>query len=98
MVGMRKRRRLRENDVGICASESERVYARQSFAICFREGLEFGRDPQFQFVEIDVRIRRSEMQASGNFTMLKNKHRFHESCDTGGRFQMSQISLHRTDR
>ena len=44
MVGVRKRRRrLRENDVRICAAESERVYARQAFAVCFREGLGVGR-------------------------------------------------------
>src|SRR5947208_1957983 len=99
MVRVRKRwRRLRENHVRIGATESERIYACEPFAVCFRERLDLSWHSQFQFFEIDVRIRRSEMQASRNFTMLKNQHRFQKARDPGSRLEMSQIAFHRPDR
>ena len=99
MVRVRKeRRRLRQNDVRIRAPEPERVYPGQAFAICFRERLDLGRHSQFQFVKIDVRTRRREMNAAGNFTMLKNEHRFQKSRDPGGGFEMSEVRLDGTDR
>src|SRR5260370_28235922 len=93
MIRLRNRWRLRQNDVRVCAAESKRVYACQPFTIGFRERLGVRRHAQFQFIEIDVRIRGTEMQAARNFTMLKNQHRFQESGNAGGSFKMANIRL-----
>ena len=86
MFPMRKRWRLGQNNVSVCAAESERVHPGESFAIRFREGFDLCRDAQLQFFEIDVRTRRGEMQTRGNLAALKNQHCLHQSGDTGRGF------------
>src|SRR4051812_13613366 len=98
MFPVREQWRLRQNNMGVCASESERIYANEPFSICFRERFDRRRDAEFQFFEIDMRTRRGEVQARGNLTVLEDQHRFHKSRDTGGCLEMTQICLNRTDR
>src|SRR4051812_42257126 len=93
-----ERRRLRQDNVSVRTSESKGVYAGEPFSVGLREWFERGRDSQLQFIEIDVRIGRREMQAAGNLAVLKDQHRFDESCHTGGSFEVAYIGLDRTNR
>src|SRR4051812_45861574 len=98
MVRMRTRWRFRKDDVGVCAAESERVYAGQSFAIRFRKRLERRWNAQLQFFEIDVWIRGSEMQTRGNLPVLENEHGLHQAGDARCRFEMAHVCFHRANR
>src|SRR6266480_1928011 len=97
MDEVRKRRRLRQNNVRIGAAETKRVYAGQAFAIRFRQRLDRRRNTQLQFLEIDVRVRRVEMQTRWNFAVLKYKHRFQKSRHAGGGLEMSEVGFYRAD-
>src|SRR5947209_983113 len=97
MFAVRRRWRLRQDNMSIGAAESEGVYPNQPFSIRFRKWLERSRNSQLQFIEVDVRIRRREMQAAGNLMVLKNQHRFDKSGDTSSSFKVSDIRLNGTD-
>ena len=98
MGDVRKRRRFSQNNVRIGAAETKRVYASYAFTIRFRQRLDCRRDAQPQFLEIDVRVRRVEMQARRNFAVLEYKHRFQKSCDAGGGLEMSDVGFYRANR
>src|SRR5205807_1905924 len=97
MGEMRERRRFRQNNVRIGAAETKRVYASQAFTIHFRQRLDRRRNTQLQFLEIDVWIRRVEMEARWNFVVLEYKHRFQKSRDAGGGLEMSDVGFYRAD-
>src|SRR5262249_20109593 len=97
MGEMRERRRFRKNNVRIGAAETKRVYASQTFTIRFRQRLDRRRNPQLQFLEIDVRVRRVEMQARRNFAVLEYKHRFQKSRDASGGLEMSDVGFYRAN-
>src|SRR5882724_4553154 len=90
-------RRFLDNDVGVGAAEAERVHAYDARAVGRREWFKRGVHAQLQFLEVDIRIGRCKMEIGGNLRVLEHEHRFDETGDAGGGFQMAKVRLHRAD-
>ena len=63
-----------------------------------RKRLELSRHAQFQFFKIDMRIRFRKMKTGRNLTVLEYQHRFEQTGDAGGCFQMAKIRFDGTNR
>src|SRR5687767_1819741 len=90
-------RRFLENDVRVGTAEAERVHAHQACSVGRREWFERGVHAQLQSLEVDVGIGRNKMEIGGNLTVLEDEHRFQETSDASGSFQVAKVRLHRAD-
>src|SRR6516165_7793973 len=87
------RRRLSKKDVRVGTTKAKRIDARDALAVRFRKGLQNGRHSEFQGSQVDVWIRRLEMQAWRNLPMLQYQQGLDQTGDSGRGLQVSQVRL-----
>src|SRR5260370_40761781 len=59
---------------------------------------QFSVDEKWAVVEVDTRIRRSEIDVRRYLPVLEREDGFYKPGHTGGRIQMTHIRFHRADR
>src|SRR5262249_56742217 len=74
-------------------AETEQFDPSDSVARCLGERLERGRHTELQGAEIDVWIRRFEVQAGWNLPMLQHQQRLDQARHGRGGFQVAEIRL-----
>src|SRR5438105_9741025 len=82
----------------IRAAKSKRIDPRNPLARAGGKRFQRGRHAQLEFLEIDVRTWRFEMEAGWDLAVLQDQHRFEKSRDAGRCFQVSKICLDRANR
>src|SRR6266436_4334029 len=94
MVQQVARWRLSKKDVRIGSTKAEGIDTRDALAVRFRKGLQCGGHAQFQGSQVDIWIRRLEMQAGWNAPMLQYQQGLDQSGDAGRGLQVSKVRLH----
>ncbi len=91
-------RRLGQHDVGVRSAEAERVDTDRQRRIARVERHVAVDDAQTPAVEIDPGIGRDEVQRSRHRAMLEAQHGLQQAGHAGGRFEVADVGLHRTDQ
>src|SRR6185503_3163248 len=87
-----------EHHMDVGPSETEGTHPGAGRRRPTRPGLKLLRDPQLEFVEWDMSIGPSEMEAGRRLFMLEREHRFDQAGDACRSLQMSNIAFDRADQ
>ena len=79
------------------AAEAERTHTGDATAVDRRPRHALGRNAHGEFTPRNVWTRRDEIQMRRNFFVLQRQHELDQRRDAGGRLEMTDIRLERTD-
>ncbi|GAA5708145.1 hypothetical protein Save01_09024 [Streptomyces avermitilis] len=91
-------RARRQHDVAVGAAHAERADAgEQRAAVLGGPFAVLGLHPQVQPVQRDRRVRRPEVEAGGQFTVVERQDRLQQAGDARGALQVAHVGLGRAD-
>ncbi len=90
---------LLERNVEVRTAETERAHRRTTrVVLAANPGTRFGREVERTIFDIELRVRRVDLDGRGEHLVMKRKHGLHETRGSRGSLRMPDLRFHRAER